>query len=118
MVSQVLLSLLICSSLLTGRKSIPKMRVAYIEREVMVFSLPMSKVIEPSFLKKVKKVDHAVCGLPSMRLSKGKKGRSAVEAVMKRGCNFTGSSHVAVSSPVLVVVVVIGIMIDVVDDDG
>jgi hypothetical protein len=53
-----------------------------------------------------------------MRLSKGKKGRSAVEAVMKRGCNLTGSSHVAVSSPVLVVVVVIGIMIDVVDDDG
>lgn len=38
----------------------PKRRDAYIESEVMILSLPMSRVIEASCLKKVKKVDHAV----------------------------------------------------------
>ena len=60
MVCHTVLSLLICSSRLAGKKSIPNIRDANRESEVMVFSLPMSRVREASFLNHVNMVSHAV----------------------------------------------------------
>lgn len=95
----------------------PKRRDACIESEVMILSLPMSRVIEVSFLRKVNNVDHAVWAFPSMRFSAGKNGRVPLDAVTERGCSFTGSLHDDSASLAMVVVVVIGSMLEV-DDDG
>lgn len=84
----------------------PKRLEAYMEREVMIFLLPMSMMMSASFLKKESRVDHAVCGSPSTRLSVPKKGFSLLDAVRERGSSFCGSSQEAVSPSMLVVVVV------------
>ena len=94
----------------------PKRLEAYMEREVMVFALPMSMVMDASFLKNESRVDHAVCGSPSTRLSVPKKGRSSLDAVRERGSSFSGSSQEVVSSSMLVVVVVS--MVDEVEVEG
>ena len=86
------------------------------EREVMVFLLPISMTMDASFLKNESRVDHAVCGLPSIRLSMPKKGRSSLDAESESGISFCGSSQEAVSTSMLVVVVVT--MIDEVEVDG
>jgi hypothetical protein len=65
----------------------------------------------------VKIVAHDVCGSPSMILLMGKKSRSGVEAVTSTGCSLDGSSHDAVSSPAVVVVVDSGGELEV-DEDG
>ena len=116
MVCQVALSLLICSSSVVGRKSIPNMRDAYSDSPVMVFSLPRSRMIDASLLNIVKIVVHDVCGSPSMILLMGKKSRSYVDAVTSTGCSLDGSSHDAVSSPAVVVVDSGGVLE--VDEDG
>jgi len=102
--------------MLDGRTSTPKTLEAYMEREVMVFLLPISMTMDASFLKNESRVDHAVCGLPSIRLSMPKKGRSSLDAESESGISFCGSSQEAVSTSMLVVVVVT--MIDEVEVDG
>ena len=83
----------------------PKRLEAYMEREVIILLPPISMVMYASFLKNESRVDHAVCGLPSTRLSMPKKGRSSLDAVRETGSSFCGSSQETVSSSMLVVVV-------------
>jgi hypothetical protein len=93
------------------------MRDAYSDNAVMVFSLPRSRIIDASFLNRLKMVAHDVCGSPSMILLMGKKRRSGVDAVTSIGCSREGCSHDAVSSPAVVVVVDSGAVLEV-DEDG
>jgi len=86
------------------------------EREVIFFLLPMSMVMDASFLKNESRVVHAVCGSPSIRLSLPKKGRSSLDAERERGSSLFGSSQEAVSSSMLVVVVIS--MVDEVEVEG
>jgi hypothetical protein len=95
----------------------PNMRDAYSDSAVMVFSLPRSRIIEASLLNSVKIVAHDVCGSPSIILLMGKKRRSGVDAVTSSGCSRDGSSHDAVSSSAVVVVVDSGGALEV-DEDG
>jgi hypothetical protein len=86
------------------------------EREVIIFLLPISMMTCASFLKNESRVDHVVWGLPSTRLSVPKKGFGSLDAVSESGSSFCGSSQAAGSSPMLVVVVVT--MIDEVEVEG
>jgi hypothetical protein len=74
-------------------------------------------MIDASLLNIVKIVAHDVCGSPSMILLMGKKCRSYVDAVTSTGCSLDGSSHDAVTSPAVVVVVDSGAVLEV-DEDG
>ena len=84
------------------------------ERELMDFMLPKSRVMEASFLKRERMVDQAVWGSPSMRLSLAKKGGSSLEAATERGMSFWGSSQEETSSGMVLVVVMFGTVDDVV----